>query len=159
MHTIDTHATVPTAPSTAPRIRKRRQNGRAALPKKTEARLVDGGRSVMVALHGTRGRGKWMVLDARDWQHIKSTIGDVWGINVSGTGRHFQVRCGAARVAGLAKQPGDRPTATLARILMNAKRGEVVRYRDGNALNLRRENLEVVSRVEAQRRRAANLDA
>ncbi|MBW6398659.1 HNH endonuclease [Roseomonas sp. HJA6] len=154
MHTADTHATAPVA-ATTPRTVKRRQNGRAALPKQTEARLVDGGKSVMVALHGTRGRGKCMTLDARDWHHIKTTIGDVWGINVSGTGLHFQVRCGAARVAALAKQPGERPTATLARILMNAKRGEVVKYRDGNPLNLRRENLEVVSRAEAAARRRA----
>jgi 1-acyl-sn-glycerol-3-phosphate acyltransferase len=156
--------TEPTSATASPavpaqRIRKRCQNGRAALPSKTEARLIDGGEAVMVALHGTRGRGMFMILDAPNWHHIKSTIGDVWGINIAGTGLHFQVRCGAARVAALAKQPGDRPTATLARILMNAKRGEKVRYRDGNPLNLRRANLEVVSKSEAARRHAANRTA
>ena len=155
MHTTDTHATAPAAPSTAPRIRKRRQNGRAALPKKTEARLVDGGRSVMVALHGTRGRGKWMVLDARDWHSIKSTIGDVWLLNWDGRGNAY-VRRSAHAIGANARQPGSQPTATLARIIMDAGRGQVVVYRDANPLNLRRSNLEVVSKAEATRRRWAN---
>ena len=152
MQITEPTSTVGASAAPARRVRKRHQNGRASLPKKTQARLVDCGAAVLVALHGTRGEGLWMILDARDWHRIKTTIGDVWGINVDGTGQYFQVRCGASRVAALAKQPGERPTATLARILTDAKRGEVVRYRDGNSLNLRRANLEVVSRSEANAR-------
>jgi hypothetical protein len=152
--------TEPTSAITSPaaaalRINKRRQNGRAALPKTTEAHFLDGDKAAMGALHGTRGRGKFMLLDTRDWHDIKTTIGDVWLLNSSGNG-HEYVRRSAHAIGANARQPGARPTATLARIIMDAKRGEVVLYRDGNPLNLRRANLEVVTKSEATRRRAAN---
>lgn len=148
-----------TVPSALPRARhKRRQSGRAALPKKTPVRRVDGGASVVVALHGIHGRGWWMILDAGDWQRIKTTIGDVWVLNCDGR-RNYYVRRSARAIGANAWQPGDCPTATLARILTEAPPGMVVLYRDGNPLNLRRANLEVVSKAEAARRRAANRTA
>lgn len=134
--------------------RKRRATPPARLPQKTAVRILDGGAAMAVALHGTYGRGKEMILDGCDWHHIRTTVSDVWLLNANGTRTRWYVRCGATRLAAVAKQHGERPTATLARILTGAGRGEVVIYLDGDAMNLRRANLEVITRAEQMRRRA-----
>lgn len=59
---------------------------------------------------------------------------DQWTYNPAGTG-HPYVRCSNSRVAGA--------NETVARVILEPGRGHVVRYRDGNRLNLRFENLYV----------------
>lgn len=54
------------------------------------------------------------------------------------------VTCNARRAASA--------KALVARILMDARAGEMVTYRDGNPLNLRRENLTVVPHQRARMR-------
>lgn len=151
---MDTDELAHTASAAVPSrtARKRRKAPRARLPKRTAVRILGSG-AMAVSLHGTYGRGKEMVLDDHDWHQIRMTVGDVWLLNANGGRTHWYVRCGAARLARLARQSGARPTASLARILVNAKRGELVLYRDGDPLNLRRANLEVVTKAEAMRRR------
>jgi hypothetical protein len=128
--------------------RRKRRKGLKKLPKGepvVRRSSLDGKPVVFIALFGARGEGCEMVLSPDTWARASALYGSRWVLNVSGAG-HAQVRCGTAKAASAARQPGERPTATLARILMGAKRGEVVRYRDKNPLNLRTENLVKVSR-------------
>jgi hypothetical protein len=115
-------------------------------------RLLADGKHVAVSLFGARGEGREVILPAADWTWIADRVSSRWVVNASGSG-YLQIRCGSAKAATTALQPGERPTATLARVLTGAKRGEVVRYLDGNPFNLRRANLEVLSKAEAARRR------
>jgi hypothetical protein len=135
--------------------RIRQSARRGVLPPQTECSSSDDGANVRAALHGTRGAGRFMVVDADLWPSIVSRWGSVWVLNTNGHGRDY-VRRSARAVGANARQPGECPTATLARLITGAKRGEVVLYGDGNPLNLRRANLEVVTKSEATRRRAAN---
>jgi hypothetical protein len=105
--------------------------------------------TVTVALHGTYGRGKLVKVDAEDWERVDAAYGSVWSINFNGARTGFQV-CRAHRaVADAARQRGAKPKANLARLVAGAKgREQVVWYRDRDPLNLRRSNLEVISRAE-----------
>ncbi|MBS7811229.1 hypothetical protein [Roseococcus pinisoli] len=118
-------------------------------------RASEDGKTVFVALGGTYGTGKWMTLDASDWAEVRASHGDRWGWNLNGQRRNGRVVCGAGRLAHVARQNGERPTAVLARIIAGAKRGQVVCYRNGSGLDLRRANLAVLSQAEAARRLAA----
>jgi hypothetical protein len=85
-----------------------------------------------------------MVLDACDWRHVRTTWGTRWFILANDKGREY--------VAGRPpKRRLARWTSTLlARLLTGAKPGELVRYRDGDPLNLRRANLVLLDREAAR---------
>ncbi|MBL6459599.1 hypothetical protein JMJ55_30320 [Belnapia sp. T6] len=103
---------------------------------------------VEVGLSGAYGAGKQMILDAEDWDVASAKYGSAWSLVSNGTGRDY-VRAGRAALRGAAQQPRSHGNATLGRLLLDADPGEVVVYRNGNALDLSRPNLLKLSRAEA----------
>lgn len=80
----------------------------------------------------------------------RAGVSDQWTLN--GDGRHRYVRCHADR-------PG-RPLLTVARCVARAGAKEVVRYQDGNPLNLRSDNLVMASgRAKGRERAVMNGEA
>lgn len=76
-------------------------------------------------------------VDAEDFDRlIAQGVSLFWTLNWSGTGYPY-VRCSNPRVAG--------HLTTVARLILNVGPGRVVKYRDGNRLNLRRSNLWVAN--------------
>ncbi len=108
----------------------------------------DGQRLVRVPLSGKSGVGHSMILEADIWKAGRENGG--WPPNWRAvcdrkSGRLYVVtRCKPISV--------DNRSVSLARIIANAGPEEVVKYRDGDTLNLRRVNLEKLSRSEFQRR-------
>ena len=100
--------------------------------------------AVSVDLFGRRAAGRRMVLDADVWTGIAATHGR-WVLNADRGGREY-VRAGGSALAAMARQPGSRPTATLARIITGARPHEQVTYADRDRLNLRRANLRLEDR-------------
>jgi hypothetical protein len=137
--------------------RKRRNLGRrtpAADRAPTVRELPDG--SVAVGLDGRHGQGKFMLLDAADWDWIKPyQIGWLRAPLASG-GFVSSGTVAAARLAasvGLAPQaPETHPNTTLARILARPGEGQVVWHIDHEPWNLVRGNLEVISKEECAER-------
>ena len=82
-----------------------------------------------------------MVLDALDWERITRTHGERWTLKEAG-------RRGYRYVVSM----GDHAGAYLARLIVGAGPGEAVVFRNGDALDLCRGNLEVRARHEAVRR-------
>ncbi|MBX9701782.1 MAG: HNH endonuclease [Acetobacteraceae bacterium] len=138
--------------TTEPKARQRRPFRRGKMPADVIATLLPDGRTVRVALYGSLGAGKSFLMDAADWQWISPEYGPAWLLNANGDRTRAHVRRAGHAVAAAARQCGEKPVATLARIITGAGPGEVVLYRNGDTLDLRRVNLEVVSRAEAARR-------
>lgn len=110
--------------------------------------LPDG--AVRVGLFGRLAAGRSMTLDADVWEAVRETYGDRWALRDNGRGRHY-VRATRKQAGAIAGQRTAVPTATLARIIAQAARGEVVRYRDGDPTNLRKANLDLLGREDAAR--------
>lgn len=98
-------------------------------------------------------RGRHATLDAADFDHLTADCGftPAWQVNSDGKGKDY-VRC---TVSGLPKNGN----IVVARLVTKARRGQVVRYRDGNPLNLRRENLAIEGGYATARTYAAVDDA
>lgn len=96
--------------------------------------LDSGGRKVVIVpLAG----GQSAKLFPDDFAAIRRAgFSDQWVFNLSGRG-HPYVRVGCARVSG--------SLLSVARIILSPGHGKRVRYRDGNPLNLRRDNLYVTA--------------
>ncbi len=73
---------------------------------------------------------------------------DASDIDAIGPGPFFSNTNGADRLYVRTMTPAN--LATLARVLMNAGKGEIVRYRDGDPSNLRRNNM-FISRGRSKR--------
>lgn len=144
-----------TATPAADSVRRRRSAPHGRVAAETPTRASDDGKSTFVALHGTYGGGRWMCVDSDKWPALAAQHGHGWILNANGDRGRYHVRRGGKALAAAARQPGARPTAALARLIMNAPRGYVVLYRDGDTLNLRCANLELVTRAEANRRNLA----
>lgn len=85
-----------------------------------------------------------VVLDRPDFEALmRAGVPLLWTFNPSRHGGRAYVR------AGHSETPGN--LVILARVIMEAGAGEMVRYRDGNTLNLRRENLRLVKASHAKR--------
>jgi hypothetical protein len=80
-------------------------------------------------------KGYTFTLDASDWACVCQQHGRAWRAIGDGKGRIY---IAAAR-------PGMGTPLTLARAIMNAQPGQIVRYRDGDRLNLRKANLSSTS--------------
>ncbi|WP_431285467.1 hypothetical protein ACQW02_11955 [Humitalea sp. 24SJ18S-53] len=104
--------------------------------------------TVQVPLHGKHGEGRFMTLDAEDWALAEAEWGAVWTLVPNGHGRDY-VSSGRHSLGTLADQPGSGDTSRLSRLLMDASRGEVVVFHDGNPLNLCRGNLRVLGKSRA----------
>ncbi len=75
---------------------------------------------------------------------MKTGITDQWHYNNNGVDCSY-VRCAVGR--------GTDKTMTVARLIMRPRAGVIIGYRDGNRLNLRRDNLELgTGRAKARER-------
>ena len=94
-----------------------------------------------------------MELDAADWDDGRENKGwpECWILCHVGKGRYPYVVSRQRSVIGQAQQQGSDPKATMARLILDAKPGEVVIYLDGNPRNLRRSNLLKLDRKAAAR--------
>lgn len=126
---------------------------KAAKPKRAPSRYDDNPKSgpvhvqrfaesgveyARVPLFG-RGYGKFMILDAADWDAIVALgLPRCWIL--SGTGPGY-VTSARREVHHLAMQRAACPLTALARFLMQAEPGDRVHYLDRDPLNLRRANL------------------
>ena len=84
-------------------------------------------------------------MEERDWQRVKLVLGERWSVGRTGD---FEYVVGYGGRAGLAA-PGKGRGLILARWLTSAEPGQVVLYRDGDAMNLMRGNLIALARREA----------
>lgn len=126
--------------------RLRRQDSPAA---SALAVPTDDPTAVRVPLFGKHGAGFFMTLDAADWPLVQREWGSIWTLLPNGNGRSYVSAC--LRRCGQVDQPGSGDTARLARLLVGAGRGEMVVYRDGDTLNLRRSNLLFLDRKGAKK--------
>ena len=111
------------------------------------------GSEVRVSLYGKHGRGREMILEREVWDDVKTQFTERWIVlRPNGSGLLY-VASGRWTVRHTARVPGEVPVLPLARYVAGAPRGKVVVYRNGNSLDLRRENLEIISRTEQTRRR------
>ena len=130
----------------------RRNLGRVKAPERPPVVLhdtVDGDPVVRVELSGRHGRRKMMTLDAADWPPVER-VSPWWTVAINGSGTHLSVASGKHRMARYAGQGADsHPNLPLARFLTGTSDPRmVVWYRDRNPFNLRRGNLEVITKAE-----------
>ncbi|MBP0492778.1 hypothetical protein [Roseomonas indoligenes] len=111
---------------------------------------VDGERAFAVALAGRLGHGRDMLIDPTSWEWISKTAGTVWPVNATPTGHEYIVS--GARTAYAASTDvslrGKPPKVFLARLVVQDDTRldgtKAVVYRNGDHLDVRRCNLEVV---------------
>lgn len=151
----DTTALLPDFITKPPVFRQRRPSPRRRPDPNPTIRegIMDGRAVVFLGLGGARGEGHEAIVDGDAWSDIERRHGAAWVLNQNGTGM-ANVRKGGNALAAAARQNGERPTATLARIIAGAKPGERVTYRNGNRLDLRRNNLIVHNRDDSAKHRA-----
>lgn len=103
---------------------------------------------VRVSLTGCRGAGKDAVLDASVWCEGRAAGWPAAWITV------YEPKSGKDYVATCRKPISqDGHAVPMARLIMGAQSGEVVVFRDGNSLNLRKSNLMKMTEREAEIRR------
>jgi hypothetical protein len=145
--------TTPTTDGPEATARRTRRNlGHVKAPEHPPVVLhgtVDGDPVVWVELSGRHGRGKMMTLDAADWPPVER-VSPWWTVGVNGTAQYPFVTSGKHRMALYAGQAADSsPNLPLARFLTGTSDPRmVVWYRDRNPFNLRRSNLEVITKAE-----------
>ena len=149
---LSDHATPPAHAAGIPAAgakRQRRYRGQKPVnpAPRVKLLLVDGRPVASVALGGKHGEGRHMLVDWDVWTtRIVPTYGSAWGVNISGQGSPYVVRS-AQRFADDArrgsKQRGPRPILRLHRVIADPARGERVRFRSGDTLDLRQVNLEL----------------
>lgn len=91
-----------------------------------------------------------MTLDAGEWPLVKQAWGSAWSLIPNGSGKSYVSAC-RSHLCALADQQGSGNTARLARLLMGARRGETVVFRDRDPLNLTRGNLALLDKAAAAR--------
>ena len=96
--------------------------------------------TVRVPLVGKYGAGLVMVLHNEDWRAIREAWGERWAVQPDKKGKPYVAS--NDKVAGLSR--------ILAHRMVGAVPGDLVRYRDGDTLNLRRTNLEHLAAVDAK---------
>lgn len=94
--------------------------------------LPRGGRIVEIPLSGEIGAGLWAVVTDHQWKRLHGLgVRGAWFLNFNGDRKPYVRATAAGKLT------------TLARLLTDAGKGEVVGYRNGDPLDLRTENLEV----------------
>ncbi len=84
---------------------------------------------IRVPLKGSKGLKGYAEINKDDWDFLgKLGASTAWNLSAYGT-----------VIAGAARAPGR--NVRIGRVLLDAGPGQIVRYRDGNPLNLRRSNL------------------
>jgi hypothetical protein len=137
--------------------RTRRPSRYAAKPKDgpvaVERFTMDGVELVRVPLFG-RGHGHSMTVEAADWDLGQSKGWPECWILGGGPDRLGYVVSSRKAVSHLAKQPRSRTQlVALGRLITEAVWREVVTYRNGNTLDLRRSNLCKLDRGAALQKR------
>ncbi len=90
------------------------------------------GRIVEIPLSGEIGAGLWAVVTDHQWKRLHGLgVRGAWFLNFNGDRKPYVRATAAGKLT------------TLARLLTDAGKGEVVGYRNGDPLDLRTENLEV----------------
>jgi hypothetical protein len=92
------------------------------------------GRPIAVIPLANGGTAKMLAADWQEWNRLG--LPTRWTLNPTGNG-HAYVRAARTRATGCLFTP--------ARVLLEAGRGQIVRYRDGDTSNLRRDNLYLAS--------------
>lgn len=152
-------AELPPLPAAALPERTRRFRGRAPVndAPKMDRVTLDGREAVRVSLGGKRGEGRFVILDADVWDGLVVPMyGAGWGVNASGKGTPYvcrSVQCFADEARRGSKQRSHRAILRLHRVVAEPKPREVVLFRNGDTLDLRRANLECVTKAEAAKRR------
>lgn len=107
------------------------QTTTAKAPKRAPAFTTDHNGEPIV--HVPLATGETATLDRGDWDRLAASgVSPNWTCNPNGHGASY-VRVGDASLRG--------KLAIISRRIMDAQPGEMIRYRDGNRLNLRRANL------------------
>lgn len=131
--------------------RTRRNFGRGEEPDRSPDVVQDtilGRPVVRVELCGRVAEGllpedRHMILDEDVWEWLRG-VEEWWGLATGGE-TMFVARGTSAMKAFAGQAPDSHPNASLGRIIMNAKEGEVVLLMNGNPRDLRKENLELTS--------------
>ena len=110
---------------------------------------IDGAAVAYVGLSG-KGYQREMILDAPKWEMVAERWGTRW-VLIDGSQDYPYVGSGRAAVAPLAAQDGPCPVVILARLLTSAGADQVVRFRNGDRMDMRMCNLIVLSGPEAHR--------
>ena len=111
----------------------------------TALRAHDFNGAPVVHVQMSNSRGTFATFDAGDYEQLRTRFPGAWRLNDNGRGAVY-VR---------AKTPGlNYRNVNLAREVLQPGLGRVVRYRDGNRLNLRRSNLQVKEGGTRRRSRA-----
>jgi hypothetical protein len=103
-------------------------------------------KTVNIPLFGIHGAGFYMTLDAPDWEVVKATSGERW-TRVPNGHQNPRFYVTSMRRTNAQNAPGTR--TFLARALTGATEGQIVTFRDGDPLNLRRANLRLMTKAEA----------
>ena len=90
-----------------------------------------------------------MLIDPLDWE-LANEITSQW-VLLPGGHHHLYVASGTKEAEQLSRTLGDHTVLILSRYLMGAGRGQVVRFRDHDTLNLTRRNLVVFDRRTGER--------
>ena len=110
----------------------------------TEQRImIDGHPAVVVQLGGKFGAGKSFLVDAADWDKVSGEYGAQW-VFMSGSDKSAPLYVASGRrvpAAAASSKGGHAPVAILARLILGAEKTDLVFYRNGDSLDLRRRNL------------------
>lgn len=113
--------------------------------------VLDGATAVYVELTGRHGKGREMLLDLADWT-MAQRLTAWWTVCTNSKG-NLHVGSGKRGLPALLGKPSSaHPRTALARVLTDAGQGQVVWFTNGSAFDLRRTNMELVSRAEALHR-------
>jgi hypothetical protein len=105
--------------------------------------LPDGSRIAEVPLTG----GKFVTVDQADLDRLNALgMSPAWSLNSNGRGHHY-VRAHAPSAFGVPS------LVQVARVIMEPPPGHVIKYLDGDRLNLRRINLAAVRRTSRAKAR------
>lgn len=109
----------------------------------TALRAFDPSGAPVVHVQMSNARGTFATFDAEDYERLRKLYPGSWRLNDNGRG--------AVYVRAVAPGTVNR-NVNLAREALEPGPGRIVRYRDGNRLNLRRSNLRVEEGPVRQRK-------
>jgi hypothetical protein len=119
-------------------------------PSITYSTAKDGGEIVTVGLFGRHGEGQHFTIDRADWDRLTPQFGTRFFLRFVRNGENFYVSTNS-KAAGAASGTITAHGTLLARLIVGPTPGHVIRYADGNSLNLRRNNLVTLTGAAALR--------
>ena len=131
--------------------RPKRGPGHPITQAKPWSEIRDGAEVVHIPLSGKHGIGRAAIIDECDWRWISRIFGTKWNLGVTPKDPAGRVMCAtaqatkAAGLIGFQMSANGHPLVLLARLVAAAERGDRVFVKNGNTLDLRRDNLEALS--------------